>query len=51
MSEPLKNLLILLAAIAVILILVIIIFSGKSPFRKLLSFFLEEQSDEDGESP
>lgn len=51
MSEPLKNLLILLAAIAVILILVIIIFSGKSPFRKLLSFFLEEQSVEDGESP
>ena len=51
MSEPLKNLLIILAAIAVILILVIIIFSGKSPFRKLLSFFLEEQSDEDGESP
>lgn len=51
MSEPLKNLLILLAAIAVILILVIIIFSGKSPFRKLLSFFLEERSDEDGESP
>lgn len=47
MTQQLRNLLILLGAIAVILILIIMLFSGKSPFRKIISLFLEEQDDED----
>gem|GEM_PF-131338 len=49
MTEQLKNLLILLAAIVVVLILVILLFSGKSSFRRLLSIFLEEREDYEGE--
>lgn len=51
MTEPMKNLLILLGAIVVILILIIILFSGKSRFRRLLSLFLEEQPVEDMGGP
>lgn len=46
MTEQLKNLLILLAGIVVILIIVIIFFSGNSRFRRILSVFLEDRSDE-----
>lgn len=49
MTEQLKNLLILLAAIVVVLILVILLFSGKSSFRRLLSIFLEEREDYEGD--
>ncbi|MCR4639808.1 hypothetical protein [Ruminococcus sp.] len=49
MTEQLKNLLILLAAIVVVLILVILLFSGKSSFRRLLSLFLEEREDYEGD--
>ena len=49
MTEQLRNLLILLAAIVVILILIMLLFSGRSPFRRLLSLFLEERHDDGGE--
>ena len=49
MTEQLRNLLILLAAIVVILILIMLLFSGRSPFRRLLSLFLEERNDDRGE--
>ena len=49
MTEQLKNLLILLAAIVVVLILIILLFSGKSHFRRLLSLFLEEREDYEGD--
>lgn len=42
MTEPLKNLLILLAGIVVLLIVVILLFSGKSPFRRIMAIFLNE---------
>lgn len=42
MSEPLKNLLILLGAIVVVLILIILLFGGKGPMRRFISLFLEE---------
>lgn len=42
MSEPLKNLLVLLGAIVVVLVLVILLFGGKGPMRKFISLFLEE---------
>ncbi len=45
MTPQLKNLMILLGAIVVILLLVIILFSGKSPFRKFISFFLEDEEE------
>ena len=45
MSEPLKNLLILLIGIAVILLLVILLFGGSSPFMKFISYFLEEDEN------
>lgn len=51
MTEQLRNLLILLGAIVVILILVMLLFSGKSSFRRLLSVFLEERSDDEGDMP
>ena len=51
MTEQLRNLIILLAAIVIILILIILLFSGKSPFRRFLSIFLEEQNDEDSIVP
>ncbi len=51
MTEQLRNLLILLGAIVVILILIMLLFSGKSSFRRLLSVFLEERSDDEGEEP
>lgn len=47
MTEQMKNLIILLVGIAVVLLLVILLFAGKSPFRKFISLFLEEQYDED----
>jgi len=49
MSEPLKNLLVLLGAIVVVLVLVILLFGGKGPLRKFISLFLEENEgyDED----
>ncbi len=50
MSQQLKNLLILLAGIVVILIIIIMLFSGKSPFRRFLSVFLEEQDNGGSES-
>lgn len=50
MSQQLKNLLILLAGIVVILLVVIMLFSGKSPFRRFLSVFLEEQGNGGSES-
>lgn len=37
----------LLVGIAVVLLVVIILFTGKSPFMKFLSIFLEERSDDD----
>ena len=43
MTEQLKNLLILLAGIVVILIVVIVLFSGKSPFRRIMDIFLNEE--------
>lgn len=43
MTDQMKNLLILLCGIAVVLLVVIILFAGKSPFMKLMSYFLEEQ--------
>lgn len=45
MTDQMKNLLILLCGIAVVLLVVIILFAGKSPFMKLMSYFLEEQND------
>ncbi|MGN0576352.1 MAG: hypothetical protein ACI4J2_10010 [Ruminococcus sp.] len=45
MTDQMKNLLILLCGIAVVLLVVIILFAGKSPFMKLMSYFLEEQDD------
>ena len=45
MTEPLKNLLILLIGIAVILLLVILLFGGRSPVMRFLSFFLEEDEN------
>ena len=51
MTEQLRNLLILLGAIVVILILVMLLFSGKSSFRRLLSLFLEERGDDEGDMP
>lgn len=45
MSPQLKNLLILLAGMVVILLIIILLFSGKSPFRRFLSVFLEDQGD------
>ncbi|MCR5601672.1 MAG: hypothetical protein K6G33_13120 [Ruminococcus sp.] len=48
MTPQLRNLLILLAAIAIILILIMLLFSGKSSFRRVISLFLEERTDEDG---
>ena len=42
MTTEMRNLLLLLGAIVVILLLVMILFGGKSPFMKILSFFLEE---------
>lgn len=53
MSEPLKNLLVLLGAIIVVLVLVILLFGGKGPMRKFISLFLEENEgfdEDDGES-
>lgn len=47
MTEQMKNLLMLLVGIAVVLLVVIILFTGKSPFMKFLSIFLEERSDDD----
>ena len=46
-TPQMRNLLILLAAIVVVLILIILLFSGKSKFRRLLSLFLEERTDDD----
>ena len=53
MTQQMRNLLILLAAIVVVLILIILLFSGKSAFRRFLSLFLEERSDDydDGDMP
>ena len=46
-TPQMRNLLILLAAIVVVLILVLLLFSGKSRFRRLLSLFLEERTDDE----
>lgn len=42
-----RNLLILLGGIAVVLLVVILLFTGKSPFMKFMSIFLEEQDSDD----
>lgn len=47
MTEQMKNLFMLLVGIAVVLLVVIILFTGKSPFMKFLSIFLEERTDDD----
>lgn len=47
MTEQMKNLLILLVGIAVVLLVIILLFTGKSPFMKFMSIFLEERSDDD----
>ena len=46
MTPQMKNFLILLAAIVVVLILILLLFSGKSSFRRLISLFLEERTDD-----
>lgn len=51
MSEPLKNLLVLLGAIVVVLVLVILLFGGKGPMRKFISLFLEENEGYDEDEP
>ena len=45
MTPQLKNLMILLGAIIVVLLVVIILFSGKSPFRRFISFFIEDEEE------
>ncbi len=45
MTEQMRNLIILLCGIAVILLIVILLFTGKSPFMRFLSIFLEEKDD------
>lgn len=47
MTDQMRNLLILLGGIAVVLIVVILLFTGKSPFMRFLSIFLEEQDNGD----
>lgn len=47
MTEQMKNLFMLLVGIAVVLLVVILLFTGKSPFMKFLSIFLEERTDDD----
>lgn len=42
MTDQLKHLLVILAGISVILIAVIVLFSGKSPFRRVMDIFLNE---------
>jgi hypothetical protein len=42
MTEQLKNLLIMLGGIAVVLLIVILLFSGKSPFRRFMTMFLDD---------
>lgn len=46
MTDQMKNLIILLCAIAVVLLVVILLFTGKSPFMKFMSIFLEEDNGE-----
>ena len=41
MTTEMRNLLMLFGGIIVILLAVIILFGGKSPFMKLMNFFLE----------
>ena len=45
MTPQLKNLMILLGAIIVVLLVIIILFSGKSPFRRFISFFIEDEEE------
>lgn len=45
MNDNMQKLIILLCAIAVVLLIVILLFTKKSPFMKLISFFLEERDD------
>lgn len=50
MTDQLKHLLIILAGISVILIAVIILFSGKSPFKRVMDIFLNEEGAGDNYS-
>ena len=46
MTDQMQKLIILLCGIAVVLLVVILLFTGKSPFMKFLSIFLEEKDDD-----
>lgn len=45
MTDQMKNLIFLLCGIAVVLLIIVLLFTGKSPFMKFMSIFLEETHD------